>query len=452
MKIASVQLYMKQHTPPKHKDTDKDLVSWCIDALRNAPRCRIAVQQHGDVSYGTEPVPFLKTMGMIVKRPRNNTTQTLKVHSGEIYSLSDDPTAVLRELRAAVTKIWPQGMPAFYQDMSIAIKDWKALIACFRTAGIKEPNVGPELVQKIMWPRMVSFTRPEDWHDVLVRDLVAVMPDKGRWYDLVPPEMRASTLCRALDGLHPQLYTWVGDQWCNLGIDSSVVLGQLPAVSSFVLDFTAQHGYPPRPMHVINAVCKSALSSEAPGEPKEELVKMADERGVRKEEAEECEQDKPKRVKEFEAAEEEVDDEEEKEEEEREDAKHEDQRESGERAVEDEELVKIADEKEGKEGETEECEQDKPKKANVGEAAEEEVDEKEVEEQEDDEKEGETATGRKRKRTDDKQKKRCRRTKAMMQPPDLDVGWKLRELIPEIADEKRPRACCMWAGRGTRSS
>ena len=79
MKIASVQLYMKQHTPPKHKDTDKDLVCWCIDALRNAPRCRIAVQQHGDVSYGTGPVPFMKTMGMIVKRPRNNTTQTLKV-------------------------------------------------------------------------------------------------------------------------------------------------------------------------------------------------------------------------------------------------------------------------------------------------------------------------------------------------------------------------------------
>ena len=115
-------------------------------------------------------------------------------------------------------------------------------------------------------------------------------------------------------------------------------------------------------------------------------------------------------------------------------------------------IPEIADEKEGKEGETEECEQDKPKKGKEGEAAEEEVDEKEVEEQEDDEKEGETATGRKRKRTDDKQKKRCRRTKAMMQPPDLDVGWKLRELIPEIADEKRPRACCMWAGRGTRSS
>ena len=99
-------------------------------------------------------------------------------------------------------------------------------------------------------------------------------------------------------------------------------------------------------------------------------------------------------------------------------------------------IPEIADEKEGKEGETEECEQDKPKKGKEGEAAEEEVDEKEVEEQEDDEKEGETATGRKRKRTDDKQKKRCRRTKAMMQPPDLDVGWKLRELIPELLQQR----------------
>eukprot|EP00973_Karenia_brevis_P085150 11818122-Karenia_brevis.AAC.1 len=55
MKIASVQQYMIQNVPAEHQDTDNDLLSWCLDALHSAPRCPVAVQQHGDISYATGP-------------------------------------------------------------------------------------------------------------------------------------------------------------------------------------------------------------------------------------------------------------------------------------------------------------------------------------------------------------------------------------------------------------
>ena len=113
MKLYGHQAHMYKHAPLMGGHElwkTEGIISWLLDAACLA-RDPVCVENHGQASRTTGPIPFLKQLGILTKAMPFSGAVPIQSPSKESYYVSLRPCERLEAVQKAILKEWPNGTP-----------------------------------------------------------------------------------------------------------------------------------------------------------------------------------------------------------------------------------------------------------------------------------------------------------------------------------------------------
>ena len=258
IKMRNVFTYM-QTNEPANDATCSDLSRWVLEAVANSERCGICVREHGQVSYATGVVPFLKYVHLIEECGPNEKGDFVMYKVVRTKYKYTRDLSVLERLASEFEKLDPR-LRATIEDAPHLIDVYEALCDILKRSFFKKAvptgaDVAGLICRKICHQRCLDPTELRDWEAVTMSTLIRVCPDEHRHLEQWGGDLTADCLEGYCDSpFHASMWSCLceglrlpsGDQltaeWVNL---------YAVQVENALAAFVSAHGMAPCPETLI---------------------------------------------------------------------------------------------------------------------------------------------------------------------------------------------------------
>ena len=258
IKMRNVFTYM-QTNEPANDATCSDLSRWVLEAVANSERCGICVREHGQVSYATGVVPFLKYVHLIEECGPNEKGDFVMYKVVRTKYKYTRDLSVLERLASEFEKLDPR-LRATVEDAPHLIDVYEALCDILKRSFFKKAvptgaDVAGLICRKICHQRCLDPTELRDWEAVTMSTLIRVCPDEHRHLEQWGGDLTADCLEGYCDSpFHASMWSCLceglrlpsGDQltaeWVNL---------YAVQVENALAAFVSAHGMAPCPETLI---------------------------------------------------------------------------------------------------------------------------------------------------------------------------------------------------------